>query len=296
MARNTLTQKASGPESTVTVAIDLKGLQQGDFAGTGIMGSNLFQLGVKRTSQGDSLQLRSGYREKPEVAKVAALVGKTDKNGLQRADRIYLRVEVTRRGTLLFSYSTDGKRYARFGGEEESGFWGFLGIRHTLCHYNLEGKDGGYADFDYFDLQSKVRGNHYDAFDVVDFSQYDDREGMQLVRIQGKRPAQYIKDLKAGDWLRFNNLEFAKNPRQLQVLATGKGTLELREGNANGKLLQSVELDKVGDRQWQNVSLSSEAAKALKARSPKAKPAQPLYFVVREAEKSLEIQSFRFIH
>ncbi len=289
-ARNSLTQKASGPSSTVTVALDLKGLQKGDFAGTGIMGSNLFQLGVLRTTQGDSLQLRAGYREKPEVAKVALAIGKKNKQGVMQADRVYLRVEVTRRGTLLFSYSLNGKQFNRFGGEEESGFWGFLGIRHTLCHYNLDGTNGGYADFDSFLLTSKVRGNHYDAFDTVDFTQYDDREGMRLVRIQGKRPAQYITEMKAGDWLRFNNLEFGKKPRQMQVLSTGEGRITLREGRKNGKVLATLTLDASGERLWQTINLDAASSKALKA-----KKATPLYFVVESSEDNFEIQSFRFI-
>lgn len=254
------------------------------------MGSNLFQLGVLRTAQGDSLQLRAGYREKPEVAKVALAIGKKNKQGIMQADRIYLRVDVTRRGTLLFFYSLNGKQFNRFGGEEESGFWGFLGIRHTLCHYNLSGVNGGYADFDSFKLTSKVRGNHYDAFDVTDFTQNDDREGMKLVRIQGKRPAQYIKELKAGDWLRFNNLEFSKKTRQMQVLATDKGTLQLREGNKDGKVLATFVVDATGERQWQTVNLDVTSSKALKA-----KKATPLYFVVEAAEAHMEIQSFRFI-
>ncbi len=275
-ARNSLTQKASGPASTVTVALELDGLQIGDFASTGIMGSNLYQLGVLRTNQGDSLQLRYAYRDTGEQAKVSIPLGKES--------RIWLRVNVTRKGTLLYSYSKNGKQFNRIGEEEESGFWGFLGIRHTLSCYNLKGKNGGYADFDYFELESRMRGNHYVASEGVDFSQYDEREGMELHRIQPKRPAQYVKNMKPGDWLRFNNLQFAKNQRCLEILARGKGCIELREGSADGTLIATCRIDASGE-DWQKTV----------TRMAKIRQGIPLYFVVKESDNDFQIQTFKFL-
>lgn len=76
----------------------------------------------------------------------------------------------------------------------------------------------------------------------------------------------------------------------MQVLATDKGTLQLREGNKDGKVLATFVVDATGERQWQTVNLDVTSSKALKA-----KKATPLYFVVEAAEAHMEIQSFRFI-
>lgn len=139
-ARNSLTQKVSGPYSTGTVSLDLTGLREGDFAGNGIMGRVMYQLGVRKKADGFWLEMRQGGREGETV--VDSLPVKTDK--------IYLRTEVTKQGSLLFYYSLDNLEYNRLGPEGVSNFWGFLGIRHALCCYNLnKGATGGYADFDY---------------------------------------------------------------------------------------------------------------------------------------------------
>ena len=53
-----------------------------------------------------------------------------------KTDKIYLRTEVTKQGSLLFYYSLDNLEYNRLGPEGVSNFWGFLGIRHALCCYN----------------------------------------------------------------------------------------------------------------------------------------------------------------
>jgi len=50
---------------------------------------------------------------------------------------IYLRTEVTKDGSIKFHYSLNNLNYIRFGNEVVSNFWGYLGIRHALCCYNL---------------------------------------------------------------------------------------------------------------------------------------------------------------
>lgn len=57
-ARNSLTQKVTGPYSTGTVSLDLSGLQEGDFAGNGIMGRIMYQFGVKKKNNSFWLEMR----------------------------------------------------------------------------------------------------------------------------------------------------------------------------------------------------------------------------------------------
>ena len=174
-ARNSLTQKVTGPYSTGTVLLDLSGLQEGDFAGNGIMGRMMYQFGVRKKNNSFWLEMRQAYRDEGEEV--------VDSLELKALSKIYLRTETTKEGATRFHYSLDGREYHRFGPEGVSNFWGFLGIRHALCCYNVvKGSPCGYADFDFFELESAHRGNHYDALTEIDFSRYDDREGMELVR------------------------------------------------------------------------------------------------------------------
>ena len=198
-ARNSLTQKCVAPACTGTAHLDVSHLQQGDFAGHGIMGSTMLQQGVMRTRQGYELQIHQS-RHVEDTTTDRLFLGK-------RLQDIYLRTEVTKSGTVRFSYSLDGTDYKSFGQETASGFWRFLGLRFALCCYrHTTGQDSayfttsrlrdarsGYADFIDFTIQSPWQGNHYDALATTDFDLYDDREGLQLVRPQDYTPVQYLK-------------------------------------------------------------------------------------------------------
>lgn len=198
-ARNSLTQKCVAPASTGTAHLDVSHLQQGDFAGHGIMGSTMLQQGVMRTRQGYELQIHQS-RHVDDTTTDRLFLGK-------RLQDIYLRTEVTKSGTVRFSYSLDGTDYKSFGQETASGFWRFLGLRFALCCYrHTTGQDSayfstsrlrdarsGYADFIDFAIQSPWQGNNYEAFASTDFDLYDDREGLQLVRPQDYTPVQYLK-------------------------------------------------------------------------------------------------------
>lgn len=245
-ARNSLTQKVSGPASVATVALELSGMAEGDFAGSGIMGRVMYQLGVHKVDGRLRLELRKGGREAEIV---------TDSMATRQTDKIYLRTEITKRGTLLFYYSMDNSSFSRFGEEGVSNFWGFLGIRHALCCYNLiEGAKGGFADFDWFKLESDWRGNNYDAFSGIDFSQYDSREGMTLVRPVAKRPMQYLTVESDGDMLVFNNIIFKNKPEEVNIcMKTGgaTGIVELRADDAEGKLVAAFDIPKnVDGTKW----------------------------------------------
>lgn len=279
-ARNSLTQKVSGPCSTGTVLLDGKGLREGDFAGTGIMGSRMYQLGIRKKNGGYWLELREGDHKRETV---------TDSLPVQ-TDKIYLRTEITRRGSLLFHYSLDGRAYSRFGGEKVSNFWRYLGIRHTLCCYNvMKGVAGGHADFDFFKIESSRRGNNYDAFAETDFSQYDDRKGMELVRPVPKRPMQFLKGIKDGDWVAFNNLCFERKPRSVAVSLRAEqagGVIEIRKDAPDGKLVAACPVNKsrADSGQWE---IQTFEVGSLKGKNK-------LYFVFRGNCQGLSVKSFVF--
>ena len=278
-ARNSLTQKVTGPYSTGTVLLDVSGLKEGDFAGNGIMGRMMYQFGVRKKNNRLWLEMREGNRDAAEMI--------VDSLELKDIQKIYLRTETTKEGATRFHYSLDNRQYHRFGPEGVSNFWGFLGIRHALCCYNvIKGNPCGYADFDYFELESAHRGNHYDVFTEIDFSRYDDREGMTLVRPVGKRPMQYFTDIKEGDWLVFNNLTFKKRPEkitlELQALNSG-GVLEIRRGSLQGELLASCIIQPTNG-EWTKQSFEVK----------KLRKKEKIYFVFKGSNKELSIKNFIF--
>lgn len=142
-ARNTLTQRAIGPQSTATVLLDASGLKPGDVAGFALFTRPYGWIGVER--KGDALyvtrfdeQLNGSINEMRSV--------------LLHAKRVWLRAECdffTERQKL--SYSTDGVEFRKLGDELITAYQliTFQGVRYSMFAFNTAGRDGGYADFDF---------------------------------------------------------------------------------------------------------------------------------------------------
>jgi xylan 1,4-beta-xylosidase len=143
MARNTLTQRAIGPESTITTEMDGSGLKPGDIAGLALLNSPYAWLGVKREDQGFSI---NEYDHS---------TGKTVSEPIS-APHVWMKVESNYDTEVSkFSYSTDGKTYKRIGPDFITVFQltTFQGVRNCLFNYNAAGAPGGYADFNSFTVQ-----------------------------------------------------------------------------------------------------------------------------------------------
>ena len=141
-ARNSLTQRAIGPVSSPTVALDAAGLKDGDTAGLGLLNLPYATLGVEKTAGGLS------------VALFDQTSGQTTRVPLD-ARRVWLRADCDfLRERARFSYSVDGKHFVAIGGEATMVFQltTFQGVRYALFNYNRDGVEGGYADFDSVDI------------------------------------------------------------------------------------------------------------------------------------------------
>ena len=141
-ARNSLTQRAIGPVSSPTVALDVAGLKEGDSAGLGLLNLPYATLGVEMTAGGLS------------VALFDQASGQTTRVPLD-ARRVWLRADCDfLREQARFSYSVDGKHFVAIGGEWTMVFQltTFQGVRYALFNYNRDGVEGGYADFDSVDI------------------------------------------------------------------------------------------------------------------------------------------------
>ncbi len=138
LARNTLTQRAVGPQSTPTAELVTTGMQPGDVAGLALLNHPYAWIGVTKHADGASL---SRYDQS---------TGKTSSAPLH-AQRVWLRAAcdfLTEKAT--FSYSTDGKTFQPLGDEFTMIFQikTFQGVRYSLFHYNTGDSPGGFADFD----------------------------------------------------------------------------------------------------------------------------------------------------
>ncbi len=148
-ARNSLTQRAIGPESVATTELDGSGLKPGDVAGLALLNSPFAWIGLMRDDGG------------LEVAQYSNITGKTEREPLT-GSRLWLRVhsdfdtEISK-----FSYSTDGKIFKPLGPDFITVFQlrTFQGVRFTLFNYNNGGVTGGQADFNSFTVdEPRPRG------------------------------------------------------------------------------------------------------------------------------------------
>jgi beta-xylosidase len=139
-ARNSLTQRAIGPESIATVEIDASGLTIGDVSGLALLNLPYAWIGVAKSEKGAALTWFDQTR------------GETKSMPLSTT-HLWLRVHCnfdTEKGT--FSYSSDGNHFESFGEELTLVFQlkTFQGVRFALFNYNTGASDGGAADFSNF--------------------------------------------------------------------------------------------------------------------------------------------------
>ena len=137
-ARNSLTQRAVGPYSTPTTALDVSGMRVGDVAGFAVFSMPYGWIGVERNADGSS------------VVQFDQQTGKSIRVKL-KGTRVWLRADCDfLKEKYRFDYSTNGKTFARLGGQFTSVFQltTFQGVRYALFAYNTGGAKGGYADFD----------------------------------------------------------------------------------------------------------------------------------------------------
>lgn len=140
MAKNTLTQRAIGPESTVTAEAELGSLKPGDIAGLGLLNLPYAWIGVARKADGFEIKQFNQQSGKLATAKM-------------KGSHIWLRANCNfDTEKALFSYSTDGTNYNQLGDEFIMVFQGrtFQGVRYSLFNFNTDNTDGGYVDFNSF--------------------------------------------------------------------------------------------------------------------------------------------------
>ncbi|MBN2612032.1 MAG: glycoside hydrolase 43 family protein [Bacteroidales bacterium] len=141
-ARNSLTQRGIGPESYATTQLDISNLQHGDIAGLALLNLPYAWIGIVKNEQGHTLQ----FYNQQEQKKIDV---ETDKEIVWL--RAYCNFD-TDIGRLAYSF--DGTTFHETGGDIILPYQlrTFQGVRYALFNFNTLGKEGGYADFNSFDL------------------------------------------------------------------------------------------------------------------------------------------------
>lgn len=149
-ARNTLTQRTFGPESTATTAVDVSGMKDGDFAGLALLQKNYGLIGVK--SQGETnylVMINAGSGQPAEVERVPL-----------SQTTVHLRAECdfkNRTDKARFYYSLDGQTWKPIGTELKMSYTlpHFMGYRFGLFNFSTK-TPGGFADFDHLRLNDRL--------------------------------------------------------------------------------------------------------------------------------------------
>lgn len=150
-ARNTLTQRTVGPESSGSTALDISNMKEGDFAGLGLLQKNYGLVGVKIGKGSKSIVMVSANTAKPiEIEKIP----------LTQSTTIYFKAECNfrnRADVAHFFYSLDGKTWTKIGEPLKMPYTipHFMGYRFGLFNYATQ-NTGGFADFDYFRIEDKI--------------------------------------------------------------------------------------------------------------------------------------------
>ncbi|MBR1667916.1 MAG: glycoside hydrolase 43 family protein [Bacteroidaceae bacterium] len=147
-ARNTLTQRVIGPTSITTVELNVKGLKDGDVAGLGNINVPCSWIGiVKKASDGKTYTLRCFEQLTNDTTDVQVSLPK---------GKIWLRsIGEYDDDQAQYAYSTDGITFQTLGRMMPLSYQltTFQGSRHALFAFNVDGKNGGYAEFDNFTVE-----------------------------------------------------------------------------------------------------------------------------------------------
>jgi len=221
MAKNSLTQRPTGPESTATVEIEASGLEPGDTAGLALLSAPYAWIGLVKTSKGVSVRMFD--QTSREVADAPT-----------GTPHVWLRVACNfDTEAAVFSWSADGKRFAPLGDSFTMAFQliTFQGARLALFNFNTAGQPGGYADFDNFTVdEPRARGieRTIPVGQTITLTSGADAS-LLVVDSQGKS----LVNVPAGP------ANAAAQNAQFQVLDLGKGRVALK--TAVGRFVSSAE-------------------------------------------------------
>lgn len=149
-AKNTLTQRTIGPESSATTLVEISKMKEGDLAGLCLLQKEYGLIAVKIENGSKKIVMMDAVKGVPkEVASVVL-----------NQDKVYFKAECDFKNKAdkgKFFYSLDGKNWIGIGNAINMPYSipHFMGYRFGLFNYATKNV-GGYADFDYFHIDDKI--------------------------------------------------------------------------------------------------------------------------------------------
>ena len=149
-ARNTLTQRTFGPESSGSTSIDVKNMKEGDFAGLALLQRKFGLVGVRYNNGTKSIVMVNAQSGKPVEVQSVPLA----------QEIAYLKAECNFRDRAdagNFFYSLDGNTWTSIGTQlkMEYSMPHFMGYRFGLFNYATK-TPGGFVDFDFFHINDQI--------------------------------------------------------------------------------------------------------------------------------------------
>ncbi len=149
-ARNMLTQRTFGPQSSASTAVNVRRMKNGDTAGFIALQKRYGFVGVTMENGQKSIIMVNAQTEVPVVAEKIPLKGK----------KVYFKIDCDfkdRNDKAWFYYSLDGKTWLRIGNELQMAYTlpHFMGYRFGLFNYATK-TPGGFVDFDYFRISDSI--------------------------------------------------------------------------------------------------------------------------------------------
>lgn len=150
LAKNTLTQRTIGPESSGTISMDISNMKEGDFAGLSLLQKDFGLVGVK---------IENGLKS---IVMMNAIDGEIIE--LQRAPltktKVYFKAECDFRDRIdtgTFYYSLNGEKWISIGRHIKMPYTipHFMGYRYGIFNYASK-TIGGHVDVDYFRISDKI--------------------------------------------------------------------------------------------------------------------------------------------
>ena len=160
-ARNTITQRMEGPQSSGVAALDLKGMKVGDKAGFSAFNSDAAVMTAECREDGKYLVLtEESVKLHPRNKAVTDVKKEVIEEIPLKKDKIYLRIDADfrpgeTRDIAKLWYSLDNKEWSRMGGDYKMRFdWQrfFMGTKFAIFNYATQ-EAGGHVDVDFFSYE-----------------------------------------------------------------------------------------------------------------------------------------------
>ncbi|MDA3881418.1 MAG: glycoside hydrolase 43 family protein [Prolixibacteraceae bacterium] len=242
-ARNSLTQRGIGPESFAITKLEVENLKPGDIAGLALLNLPFAWIGVVQNDNKHIIQFHNQQEQKFIDIETTE-------------ETIWFRAHCNfDTDTARLAYSFDGENFTEVGGDIVMPYQlrTFQGVRYALFNFNTQGNEGGYADFDYFEViepRSSRRPIPYNK--TIRLQSIAD--GTVLVNWRNHvRPVDANSHFTSGDNAYFKVLDRGNGRIALQSMATGGFVTVKGQAGLAEVRIEDEDMGNASTFQWQDM-------------------------------------------